>query len=128
MSGRPYPKAWVAVCLLLIAALACNITGPSPHAKAPTAGPTGAATGVAPTQAPTAAVSPTPLPPIAPRVIDYTPVQGDELAPSGNITVYFDGPMDKPSVEAAFSVQPSVPGSFSWPDPATVQFKPGAAL
>jgi alpha-2-macroglobulin len=128
MSGRPYPKAWVAVCLLLIAALACNITGPAPTTSAPTAPPTGATTGVAATQAPTAAVSPTPLPPIAPRVIDYTPVRGDEVAPSGNITVYFDGPMDKPSVEAAFSVQPSVPGSFSWPDPATVQFKPGTAL
>ncbi len=88
MSTRRYPKAWVAVCLLLIAALACNFTGPAPTALAPTALPTGAATGAA-TQPPTAAVSPTPLPPIAPRVIDHTPVRGDELAPTGDITVYF---------------------------------------
>ncbi len=128
MSGRPYSKAWVALCVLLIAALACNITGPAPTAITPTGQSTGAPTGAAATQVPTAAVSPTPLPPIPPRVVDYTPVQGDELAPTGNIIVYFDGPMDKPSVEAAFSVQPAVPGSFSWPDPATVQFKPGATL
>ena len=128
MSARPYPRAWVAVCLLLIAALACNISGPAPTATGPAVAPTSLPTISAPTQAPTAAVSPTPLPPIAPRVIDYTPVQGDELPPTGNITVYFDGAMDKPSVEAAFSVQPAVQGSFSWPDPATVQFKPGATL
>ena len=107
MSARPYPRAWVAVCLLLIAALACNISGPAPTATGPAVAPTSLPTISAPTQAPTAAVSPTPLPPIAPRVIDYTPVQGDELPPTGNITVYFDGAMDKPSVEAAFSVQPA---------------------
>jgi uncharacterized protein YfaS (alpha-2-macroglobulin family) len=128
MSGRPYPKAWVAVSLLLIAALACNISGPAPTAKAPTPSVTVAGTSGVPSQVPTAAVSPTPLPPIAPRVIDYTPVQGDELAPTGDITVYFDGPMNQASVEAAFSMQPAVPGAFSWPDPATVQFKPGAPL
>src|SRR5262245_33802708 len=121
MSARPYPKAWVAVCLLLMAALACNLTGPAVV-------PTGAAPSAVPTQAPTPAASPTPLPPIAPRVIDYTPVQGDELSPTGDVTVYFDGAMDKPSVEAAFAMQPGVQGTFSWPDPATVQFKPGAPL
>jgi uncharacterized protein YfaS (alpha-2-macroglobulin family) len=129
MAGRHYPRAWVALCLLLVAALACNITGPAPTSTGPAVVPTGAATGGPTfTEAPTAAVSPTPLPPIAPRVIDYTPVQGDELAPTGGITIYFDGPMNKPSVESAFSMQPPVPGSFSWPDPATVQFKPGASL
>src|SRR5579859_4726942 len=128
MSGRPSSRAWVAVSLLLIAALACNFTGPAPTVGVPTSRPTAAATSAPATQVPTVAVSPTPLPPIQPRVIDYTPVRGDELAPSGKITVYFDGPMDKPSVESAFSLQPAVQGSFNWPDPATVEFKPGAPL
>ena len=116
MSVRPYSKPWIALSVLVIAALACSIFSPKP-----TATPTTSATNV-----PT--VSPTPLPPIAPRVIDYTPVRGDELAPDGRITVYFDGPMDKSSVETAFSIKPSVSGQFEWPDPATVQFKPAVAL
>src|SRR5258705_11239376 len=114
MPAGPYSKPWIALSVLVIAALACNILAPKPTA-------TPSATNVP-------AASPTPLPPIAPRVIDYTPVRGDELPPDGRITVYFDGPMDKPSVETAFSIKPSVSGQFEWPDPATVQFKPAVAL
>ena len=118
MPVRPNSKSWIALSMLVVAALACNIF-------APTATPTLSATASLPA---TAAVSPTPLPPIAPRVIDYTPVRGDELPPDGSITVYFDGPMDQGSVETAFTIKPSVNGQFAWPDAATVQFKPAVAL
>src|SRR5262249_39405382 len=133
MTRQPHPKAWAALCVLLLAALACNLTGPAPTPSSAST-PTGAAAtaaGTPPptlTTVPTPAVSPTPLPPIAPRVIDHPPVQGDELAPTGAITVYFDGPMDQASVQSAFAVQPAVPGSFSWPDPSTLTFKPNQDL
>ena len=108
----------MAVSLLILASLACNIFQP-----APTPTPTGA-----PAQTATPVVSPTPQPPIAPRVIDYTPVRGDELPPDGGITVYFDNAMDQASVESAFKVDPAVAGAFAWPDPATVQFLPNQPL
>jgi uncharacterized protein YfaS (alpha-2-macroglobulin family) len=36
--------------------------------------------------------------------------------------------MDRPSVEAAFSLNPAVAGAFAWPDQATLQFQPAVAL
>ncbi len=84
-----------------------------------------------PTPAPTATVpppSPTPLPPVQPVVADHFPGQGDELTLDGSIDVYFDQPMDKPSVEAAFSINPKVDGKFTWLDNATVRFTPNAQL
>lgn len=117
MSRKPYSKPWLVMTVLLVASLACNIFGP---------GPTGAPPLPALTATP--AASPTPLPPIAPTVIDFSPFRGDELAPDGFITVYFDAPMDQPSVESAFAIQPAVSGQFEWPDPATVTFRPAASL
>lgn len=109
-----HSPASVALTVIVLASLACNIFNPAPTAT--------------PAFTPTPAASPTPLPPIAPRVIDYTPVRGDELPPDGGITIYFDNPMDKASVEAAFSLDPAVPGDFEWPDPATVAFRPAQPL
>ncbi|MCC6187683.1 MAG: Ig-like domain-containing protein [Anaerolineales bacterium] len=117
MSRQRYSKVWTALSVLVVASLSCTIFGPAPTATPPPAAFTS-----------TPSASPTPLPPIPPRVIDYSPVRGDELPPDGDITVYFDGPMDRSSVEAAFSLRPAVTGVFDWPDPATVQFKPAAAL
>jgi alpha-2-macroglobulin len=110
----PHSPASVAVTLLVLVSLACNIFNPAP-------------TGT-PAFTPTPAASPTPLPPLAPRVIDYTPVRGDELPPDGGITVYFDNAMDQGSVEAAFKLDPAVPGAFDWPDPSTVEFHPAQPL
>ena len=114
MRRTRYSPASVAVTLVVLASLACNIFAPAPSAT--------------PAFTPTPAASPTPLPPIAPRVIDYAPVRGDELPPDGGITVYFDNAMDHGSVEAAFKVDPAVTGSFEWPDPATLEFKPAQPL
>lgn len=105
-------KLWVTLSFLVIASLACNLTGPAPT----------------PQSTATASVSPTPLPPITPRVIDYVPGRGDELPVRGDITVYFDNPMDRPSVEGAFKIEPAVSGSFEWVDDATLKFKPNTEL
>src|SRR5688572_3866764 len=114
MSRKPQSKPWLVLTVLVISSLACNIFGP---------GPTGT-----PALTSTPVASPTPLPPIAPNVIDFSPVRGDELPPDGLITVYFDAPMDMASVEEAFAIEPAVSGQFEWPDPATVNFKPAESL
>lgn len=42
---------------------------------------------------------------------------------STNVTVRFNQPVDKKSVESNFSFSPAVPGTLSWKDDATLQFK-----
>lgn len=116
MFTKTFPRAWVALTLMLIASLACNLTGPQPTAT-PAFTPT-------PAPAPTR----TPLPPIAPNVVDYDPVRGDELPTDAPITVYFDSPMNHASAEAAFAIEPNVAGAFEWPDDSTLVFKPAANL
>jgi uncharacterized protein YfaS (alpha-2-macroglobulin family) len=106
--------------LLILAALACSLPGlfggatPTPTL---TEGPTG--TPLPPT--------PTPMP-LPPAVVESDPPQGSELPLNGPVTIYFNQPMDRSSVEAALEEQPSMGGSFSWVDDATVTYKPGAAL
>ncbi len=113
---RRHFKLSSAVSLLLIAAQACTWFAPRPIAT-PTPGATAS-------PAPTA----TPLPPLAPRVIEALPLPGDELALEGPFTIYFDQPMNRASVEQAFSLAPAINGTFTWPDDATVQFSPAALL
>jgi uncharacterized protein YfaS (alpha-2-macroglobulin family) len=80
------------------------------------------ATPVPPTPVP---ASPTPFPPIPPVVIDYLPQPGEELRDDGEITVYFDQPMDPATVEAAFAIEPRAAGAFAWSDEnATLHFRP----
>ncbi|MGH2521979.1 MAG: Ig-like domain-containing protein, partial [Anaerolineales bacterium] len=114
MPAKRQSPLWVAFTLVMMTSLACNLFGPRPT-------PTPAFT-------PTPAVSPTPLPPIAPNIIDFTPQRGDELAPNGAITVYFDSPMDRSSVETAFAMAPQVTGKFDWPDDSTLVFTPANPL
>ncbi len=63
------------------------------------------------------------LPP--PRVIDIWPLPGVELSADEPLTVTFDQPMDRGSVEAAFTFEPALSGSFTWADDRTVNFVPG---
>jgi hypothetical protein len=65
---------------------------------------------------------------IAPAVVETTPQAGQELATTAAIGLFFNVPMDQPSVEAAFSSVPAVAGTFSWPDAQTIIFTPNAAL
>src|SRR5258707_15801346 len=65
---------------------------------------------------------------VAPQVIDSAPARGDELAPDGAVTFYFDQPMDQASVQAALKTNPLIPDSLSWTNDATFSFKPNAPL
>ncbi len=69
----------------------------------------------------------------SPQVIDSSPLPGEELLLDGAITIRFDQPMNRESVEQALSVVPAdgdtaVNGNFSWPRPDTVIFTPGNTL
>jgi hypothetical protein len=63
-----------------------------------------------------------------PTILGTKPADGDvNVSKSTGITVYFSKPMDTGSVENAFSVSPTVSGTFSW-DGSNVTFKPSASL
>src|SRR5574341_611668 len=102
MSTHRRSKMWTALAVVMIASLACNWFAPAPTAT--------------PAVSPTPAASPTPLPPIPPKVIDQLPERVDELPPDGTITVYFDSPMNRNTVEAAFAIAPQMTGTFNWPE------------
>ncbi len=62
-----------------------------------------------------------------PTVLQRTPTPGEELALDAPIIIVFDRPMDRASVEAAFSLAPTAPGRFSWSDLRTLRFLPAAS-
>lgn len=64
-----------------------------------------------------------PLPPV---LVEVDPPLGSDFPLQGPLTLYFNQPMDKPSVEIALSGRPALSGRFSWIDTATVAFKPDA--
>ncbi len=52
-----------------------------------------------------------------PYIVSSTPAEGDTSYPAiDDITIKFSRTMDRPSVEAAFSVSPSMDGTFTWKD------------
>jgi hypothetical protein len=115
MSSHRHTRLGTALSVLVLAALACNLFGPTATST--------------PAFTPTPAASPTPLPPIAPNVIDTFPVRGDEQKVNEPITIYFDSPMDRTTVEAAFQISPAVPGTFAWSDnDQAVTFTPDQPL
>lgn len=59
-----------------------------------------------------------------PAVIDVFPSGTVELLPNDPLTVTFDQPMDRASVEAAFSLSPDLPGLLLWSDAQTLTFTP----
>ncbi len=105
-------RLFAALLLLTLVAQACSLPGLGPAAETPE----------------TISLSPTPSPPLPPVLVERDPAPGEELHPKGAITLYFDQAMDAASVEAAFGMEPSVQGSFSWPDPSTLVFRPAAPL
>ena len=60
----------------------------------------------------------------APRLIQWSPQTGEELALDAPLELVFDQPMNPASVEAAFSLQPETPGTFTWPDARSLRFTP----
>lgn len=110
--------------LLLILSLACSLPGLFEREKqtpqgtpAPTSGPT----------APPALPTPTPQP-LPPALVESSPPPGAELPLDGEVTLFFNQPMQRESVEEALSVQPGGAGTFEWADDATLSFRPGSPL
>src|SRR5689334_4382171 len=64
----------------------------------------------------------------APRVISSTPALREVVGTDTPITLLFDQPMDRASVEQAFKIDPKVDGAFTWSDDMTLTFKPSAAF
>lgn len=77
--------------------------------------------------APRATPTPTSLPPTQPLLLERSPARGEEAPLDRPLTLYFDQAMDSDSVEAAFSIAPTVEGAFLWTDPATLVFTPATA-
>ncbi|MBN1137508.1 MAG: Ig-like domain-containing protein [Anaerolineae bacterium] len=116
-------KALSILILLAMVLSACVQATPSPTAQqTPTAVPTKAATA---TPAPPTA-TPMPLPP--PRLLERSPAPGEEQPVDAPIEITFDEPMDQASVEAAFTISPTIKGAFDWPDRRTVAFAPSQDL
>ncbi|MBN1955115.1 MAG: Ig-like domain-containing protein [Anaerolineae bacterium] len=77
-----------------------------------------------PEPTPSQIVTPAPLPPIQPLLLQRSPGRGEEAPLDAPLTFTFDQPMDPASVERAFSIDPAVDGRFAWPDPVTMVFTP----
>jgi uncharacterized protein YfaS (alpha-2-macroglobulin family) len=106
---RRFPLWHLAVFLLILVSLACNLSLPGLPSATP----------VPPT------ATPVPLPP---AIVETVPPVGSEIPLQGLITVFFSEKMDRPSVEAALTGD--FPGGFvfSWVDDATLTLAPKAAL
>jgi len=121
-------KIWLVPALLLALSLACAMPGASePTLQAPlTIGEGETPVGEAlaePTQPPPPTLTPQPLPP---ALVEVDPPPGSDFPLQGPLTLYFNQPMDKPSVEIALSGEPVLSGRFEWFDEATVTFLPDA--
>jgi len=61
-----------------------------------------------------------------PTITGKSPI-GSDVSVDSSITIAFSEPMDASSAESAFSISPTVPGSFSWTDD-TMTFDPTTNL
>ena len=84
---------------------------------------------------PVISASPTPNPPTAtpqaplpPALVEADPAAGAELSLDSPVTLYFNQPMDRTSVEAALQEQPQVEGRVTWQDDSTLSFQPNIPL
>ncbi|MBN2470718.1 MAG: Ig-like domain-containing protein, partial [Anaerolineae bacterium] len=62
--------------------------------------------------------------PLPPQVIDVWPFPGVELAGSEPLSITFDQPMDRASVEQAVSLEPALGTQFVWSDDRVLQLTP----
>lgn len=69
-----------------------------------------------------------PEPPWPPLILRTTPEKGGDLDLTQPIEVTFDQPMDKTSVEEAFTIDPTVEGTLSWVRDQVVRFEPAQAF
>jgi hypothetical protein len=106
-----FRTAFVLPLILIIISLACSL----PTIGKPTP------TSIPPSQTPTATPLPTPTPqPLPASLVESDPPQSAEMPLEGPITLYFNQPMDRASVEAALSSQLAQELTFTWTDDSTV--------
>lgn len=60
----------------------------------------------------------------SPNVIHRSPARSEELQIDGFVEIVFDQAMDRPSVEAVWSIDPQTSGTFDWPNEQTLRFFP----
>jgi alpha-2-macroglobulin len=121
MIGKKEHLTLYLLCLMILfSAAACT-----PQA---TATPTDVPIETPPTEAPIIQPQPAVTGSLQPYLLEVQPPPGSDLGLDSSLTLYFNQAMDAGSVEAAFSLAPSVAGSFEWPDTATVRFIPGSPL
>jgi alpha-2-macroglobulin len=65
---------------------------------------------------------------LAPRVISTFPAPREVVGPEAALQIIFDQPMNRASVETAFSITPIVNGAIAWADDTTFTFTPIAPL
>lgn len=142
MSSRHITRISLILVAFLLVLVACRRGQPEAiPTLAPTAetAATEAAAPAEPTEEPEAEAESTAAPIVArpvpvedidwaPQLIASDPLPGQQVGPETPITVRFDQPMDQASVEAAFSLEPSVAGELSWPEPDTAVFTPAEPL
>jgi hypothetical protein len=109
-------KLLTAFSILMAVTLACNLPfmptpAPGPSSSTATAGPK--------------SVKVEPLPPV---VVETSPLASGVLPLQGAVTLTFDQPMDRESVEGAVKVDPALPGRFEWENDSTVSFVPDQIL
>jgi alpha-2-macroglobulin len=68
------------------------------------------------------------LPAMPPAISDTLPAAGSQIPLQAPITFYFNQPMDKKSVETAWSIQPAIAGIWTWADNSAILFTPASAL
>jgi hypothetical protein len=61
---------------------------------------------------------------LPPALVEVDPQPGVGLAATQPVTLYFNQPMQRASVESALRLDPPIAGSLSWPDDSTLVFQP----
>ena len=112
--------ATVLPILLILISLACTM----PTIRTPT---------VAPTSAVPSPTSPPPQPTptrraLPPALVESTPPPGTEIPLNSLITLFFNQPMDRASVEAALKAHAFLINNLVWTDDKTVTINPGQEL
>ncbi len=110
--------------LLVFLCLLLGACGSSTPEVMPTAGEPTAT--LPPTETPPPTVTPIPLP--APQLLFRSPAPGEEQPLDAPIELTFDQPMDRKSVEAAFTISPTIEGELTWLDDRTLSFDPRVEL
>lgn len=117
-SPRQRSRSLLILPLLIAVSLACSLPFFGQETPTPTI-PAEIETQVV---TPSSPATPTPTPqPLPPQLVEVNPPPGAELPVQGEITLYFNQPMDRSSVEAALSGHPL---SLDWKDDATLGILP----